>query len=457
MNIESKNVVRSRPTRAVFSNVKNERSRRGRSRSASAKRPSNPRPRSRSASRPRTAVVRKMPVARVPPDMRPILSPSTVAAAKAVMGTMYPAKYRNTVGVGENINTPVTAITVTDRYTLTTLADSGAYSQIFRANPSMRYHFEYAVTFSSGLVSSSAYSDSAAYPSLSVNTQEYSVTGMEIRIENNSTSANIQGEWNFYNYPALSIDNRGVGEFFSNPNSSRGFFTDASPSARYVWVRQDSDDDGTIAPTAGWPGTALYCAVVTAAPQQIVIYVTTTWTIIPNAVGRWTMPGTPVNIDESAYRRGMQVFGDMIDENTKLITNPVVADSSHPGIVRRVAEAIASTVGEARLLVNSLMQATALGAAAYSMGSGVATTLFGDPLIDVMACLVSAVPPDIAEVFHNRYLESKCPFPNEVIDALSVLSRYRVHKADKRTPAVIELIPGVERPKVTPTAPVSRR
>lgn len=451
MNVESKNVVHSRKTRAVFSNVKADgRSGRGRSRSRSAPRAkSKSRPRSRSAPRVRLPV-RKMPVAD-----RPLLSASTVAAAKAVMGTMYPAKYRNVAGISENINTPVTPITITDRYVATTITDaagSGSYSLVFQVSPTMTNHFYYSTTFASGLVSAQTVSNSSALTGLSLNVSSYCCTGMEVRVEPNVASSAIQGEWAMYNYPTQTLVGYSAAYLQNDPSAARGFYTDADPSARYIWVRQDELDDNMVPPGAGQAGTAIVGAVVTASATPFVFYVTTTWTCIPNIVGRFVMPGTPVNIDEAAYRRGMQVFGDMVDENTKAITSPVVADSEHPGILRRVAYAIASTVGEARLLMNALMQATALGSAAYSIGTSVSHSLFGDTRLDVAAVCATGFPNDILSVIRERTVDGKCPFPDEVVDAIAILVKYRITKTDKRGYAFLELVHPPSAPALLPKA-----
>lgn len=285
-------------------------------------------------------------------------------AARSVMGQFFPGTYRNTFAAGEMANAPVTALTVTDRYQNTTSANGSIYSTQFQISPLLRNHFIYALSWGAGVIATAGNADSNAYPSISANGYRYRCSGMEVVVESTVASQNIQGEWAAYCYPGVNTIVGGNQGSMTAPSAARGFFTDAKPSMRYVLFKMDeADDDWRLMSDVGGVNneTCILIDIQTAAAALLTIYVTTTWTVEPNPVGQLVIPGEPVLIDQAAYQRGIQTFGDAINENIAIITDPIVAKSAHPGILARVADAVATTVREAWQLKRALAGAATLG------------------------------------------------------------------------------------------------
>jgi len=373
---------------------------------------------------------------RQPKIDRPILAPSKVEAAKAVMGTYFPNIYRNTVRPGEQITAPCQPLTTTDRYTFTTVADAftGGFSMLANVIPNMNMHWCRAGTIAAGtgFAATTVQQQAPMYTSALTMVSNYRVAAMEVRVETLSASSSIQGEWAAINdatditlgFGFLQVSNAG--------NAARGTLTDARPGFRFVWLSQSEGDDDNLAPTDAPTNqlTSIKMAVNTTAAANFTVYITTTWVLIPNGAGQYFFPGKPYCVDPASYARGMQAFGDLVQENSKIITDPVAADGKHDGFLAKVAYAIANTVGEARLLVRALAGAAALGRSAYGFGAAVADSLTTTE--HIMLGLVGAFEVDaLQQVFQN--MEDKKIFvPEDVKKAFHLLAKYRVET--HRTP-----------------------
>lgn len=451
MNVQSGERVRAYPTRAVYSNF----------RSASA------RPRARSRGRSRTPAVRVRPVSavvrapvrrvemKVAPRPKvvkvrpskadtPILAQSKVEAAKAVMGTYFPNIYRNTVRPGEQITAPCQPMTTTDRYTFTTVADAfiGGYSMLANVIPSMNIHWCRAGTLAAGngYAATTVQQQAPMYTAASTTVLNYRVAAMEVRIEALSTSSNIQGEWACINdatdltlgFNFLTVSNAA--------NAARGTLTDARPGFRFIWLSQSEydDDNQAVADAPTSQLTSIKLAVNTSAAANFTVYITTTWVLTPNAAGQYFFPGRPYNVDPASYARGMEAFGALIQENSKIITDPEVADGKHEGYLSKIAYAIANTVGEARLLVRALAGAAALGRAAWSYGAAISDSM----TVQEHLCLgiFGALDADALQLMFGNLEEKKTFVPEEVRKAFLTLSKYRVETHRGRNFKALELV-----------------
>lgn len=362
-------------------------------------------------------------------------SNSRMEAAKSVMGQFFPAVYRNSIAAGESTNQPVTSTTITDRYTAATVSNTaGSFSLVLQISPTSRSHLFQSLTFGPGgggpQVLTEQVSDSHVDLALATNIARYRCAGMEVVIEPTVASANIQGEWAAYCYPGeptlVGLNQTPL----SAPQAARGFFTDAKPSARYIWFKIDDNDDNWFTPSYSAANIGDSCIrfdVVTSAATPFTVYVTTTWTMAPNQVGQYIMPGAPTIIDQSAYQRGVQVFGDAVNENIGLITDPVVAQKSHPGVLARVADAVAETVGEANLLKTALKGAWNLGKGLV----GAVTSLFSSEK-EAAAIVVSVLHPSLVKRLESLLVETKdTSIPLEVVNAFKIIAKYEVNRGKR--------------------------
>lgn len=447
MNVQSGERVRAYPARPVYSNF----------RSASAKPRARSRGRSRTPAKPRdTRPIRNRLVeAKImqqiskkpykPPKMdQPLLAPSKVEAAKAVMGTYFPNIYRNTVRPGEQITAPCQPMTTTDRYTFTTVADAftGGYTMIANVIPNMNIHWCRAGTLSvgTGFAATVVQQQAPMYSAASTTVLNFRVAAMEVRIETLATSSAIQGEWAAINdasdialgFNFLTVSNAA--------NAARGTLTDARPGFRFIWLSQSEGDDDQVA-VSDLPTnqiTAIKLAINTAAAANFTVYITTTWVLTPNAAGQYFFPGRPYCVDPASYARGMEAFGSLVQENSKIITDPVAADGKHEGFLSKVAYAIANTVGEARLLVRALAGAAALGRAAFGYGAAIADSM----TVQEHLCLglFGVLDADALQRMFSGLEEKKTFVPEEVRKAFLTLSKYRVemHKTHMgRIPEIV--------------------
>lgn len=354
----------------------------------------------------------------------PIVMESMENACRSVMGQYFPAIYRNAVAAGETANAPVTPITVTDRIQTSTQANGAVYSSTLQISPFMYGHVIRSATWAAGAIATEISADSNSAASVAALGYRYRCTGMEVVVESTAASSAIQGEWAAYCFPASATIVGSSQTVFNAAQAARGFFTDAKPSLRYILFKLDEIDDDWIPMTqvgGTLSETAIRIDIQTAASTTLTVFVTTTWTITPNPVGQAVMPGSPVLIDQAAYQRGIQAFGDMINENVAIITDPVVADRAQPGILGRVATAVATTVGEAKQLQRALSGAWELASAV----TGVFTSAM-DMDLDVLGSMVSMASPHLHERLKRREEESKeSLIPLELLSALKVLSRYQ--------------------------------
>lgn len=354
----------------------------------------------------------------------PLAAASMQEAARTVMGQYFPSVYRNTVAAGETSNAPSFSTTITDRYQYNTQANGSVNSLTFIASPFARSKVYASATWAAGAVATETVQDSIGYASLLPIGFRYRCSGMEVVVEPTVASQNIQGEWAAYCYPQQGTTIIGfVQSAMSAPQASRGFFTDAKPSARYILFKIDEfDDDWVPLSTQGGSGeTVVRFDIQTAAIAQMTIYVTTTWTVEPNPTGQVICPGSPALIDTAAYQRGIQSMGNIINENVEIITNPRVANKEHPGILARVANAVATTVQEAWQLRRALAGAATLGASVIGTVSGV----LGDMDFETVATLTSLATPALVDRLKNRDEQKLESLPPDLMAALRVLSRYQ--------------------------------
>lgn len=354
----------------------------------------------------------------------PIVMESMENACRSVMGQYFPAIYRNAVAAGETANAPVTPLTVTDRIQTSTQANGAVYSSTMQISPCMYGHVIRSATWAAGAVATEISADSNSAASVAALGYRYRCTGMEVVVESTAASSAIQGEWAAYCFPTTATIVGSTQQVFAAPQAARGFFTDARPSARYILFKLDEIDDDwlpmtTVGGTLGETGIRI--DIQTAASTTLTVFVTTTWTVTPNPVGQAVMPGNPVLIDQAAYQRGIQAFGDMINENVSIITDPVVADKAQPGILGRVASAVATTVGEAKQLQRALSGAWELASAV----TGVFTSAM-DMDLDVLGSMVSMSSASMYDRLKKREEESKeSLIPPDLLAALKVISRYQ--------------------------------
>lgn len=453
--------VRVDPTNSVYSNV----STRGRRqlsagvlRSKSTRSGSRPRAvavkvaRAKSATRkpergrvvslPYRPELKEAPRAKRPSKGKDVLTPMAVAsmteAARSVMGQFFPSVYRNTFAAGETSNAPVFTTTITDRLQTTTQSNGGTFSLTFTASPFARSHYYASATWGAGVIATQTVVDSIGYASILPVGYKYRCSGMEVVVESTVASQNIQGEWAAYCYPQTGNTIVGYNQSaMSSPQASRGFFTDAKPSARYVLFKLDEiDDDWQEMNIQGGSGeTVVRFDIQTAAAALMTIYITTSWTIEPNPTGQVICPGQPVLIDQAAYQRGVQSMGNIVNENVEIITNPRVANKAHPGILARVAQAVATTVEEAWQLRHALSGAAALGSAMI----GTMSSVMGDMDLEAVATSICMVNPELVERLRNRDDQKQETVPPEVLNALKVLSRYRVIRTKRGQVQSLEL------------------
>lgn len=370
--------------------------------------------------------------------LTPMAASAMTEAARSVMGQFFPSVYRNTFAAGETMNAPVFTTTITDRFQATTQANGSVYSLTFIASPFARTKYYASATWAAGAVATQTYSDSIAYASLLPVGYKYRCSGMEVVVESTVASQNIQGEWAAYCYPQVGTTIVGYTQSaMSAPQASRGFFTDAKPSARYVLFKLDEiDDDWQDMTIQGGSGeTVVRFDIQTAAAALMTIYITTSWTIEPNPTGQVICPGQPVLIDQAAYQRGIQSMGNIVNENVEIITNPRVANKDHPGILARVAQAVATTVEEAWQLRHALSGAAALGSAMI----GTMSSVMGDMDLEAVATSICMISPELVDRLRNRDDEKQETVPPEVLGALKVLSRYRVIRSKRGQVQSLEL------------------
>lgn len=431
--------VRVEPTHAVYSNiVQGERKtgRRKTTRPVSIVRSKTPKgalvriPRRISVRTPRRALSR--PKTAKEPKMN-MASSARLEAAKTVMGQFFPSVYRNVTASGENTNAPVTSITVTDRYSV--VPNNGL--AMIDVSPTMAEHIRFSTTIVANAVTAETVSDTAAMTSFTANCQYYRCAGMEVVVEPNTGSSAIQGEWAMYCFQGVNtIVGQNINDVLTNPQAARGFFTDAHPSCRYVWFKKDELDDDWW-PVGYLPGngeTSLRMVLNANASPTLIVYVTTTWTMQPNAAGQFVIPGQPAIVDQAAYQRGLKVFGDAVNENIEVITNPRVANQKHPGILAQVAEAVSDTVGEASLLKKALGGAWSLGKSLV----GAVTSLFSSSKENA-ALITTMVRPSWVRQLEKELDESKdTTIPDDVLGALKTLARYDVHRGKRGELMVFE-------------------
>lgn len=357
---------------------------------------------------------------------KPLLSQSTVDAAKAAMAAYYPAKYRDAIPPSPDlINMPVVPITVTDKWQFTTiLSASGWYENLFVVDPYTVGTYKYGLTYAGNNVATIASINCSAASAISSMAESYRVTAIDIRIQPNVKSADIQGEWGAYNFPygtgpvglsAAAVDTyAGVG---------RGMFTDADPSARFVWLAGDSTDATMKLPasTVGPYNTCTWFSVRTSSPITCDAVITLQLMVKPSVVGQAVIPGEPRNTDLAAYQRGMAVFNDVIQENNSAVTNPARADENHAGILKRVARAVAKTIQESEMIISALtgspMLARGLSATAGAIGS-----LFRAK--SELAAIISMAQMGVADRIREEP-ESKV-IHEDVLQALDTLSRVSI-------------------------------
>lgn len=368
-----------------------------------------------------------------------VAADSMKEAARSVMGQFFPSVYRNTFAAGETMNAPATTTTVTDRIQTTTQTNGSVFSSTFAVSPYAKSHAYTSATWAAGAVATQSVWDSQAYASILPVGFKYRCSGMEVVVEPTVASQNIQGEWAAYCYPMTGNTIVGYLQTAMNaPQASRGFFTDANPSARYILFKLDEiDDDWVEMNTTGGGGeTVIRFDVQTAAAALLTIYITTTWTIEPNPIGQLVIPGQPVLIDQAAYQRGIQSMGNIVNENVGIITNPRIANKAHPGILARVAQAVATTVEEAWQLRHALSGAAALGSAVIGTMSGI----MGDMDLEAVATSISMVSPELVERLKQRDDQKLESVPPEVLAALKVLSRYRVLRSKRGQAQAFECV-----------------
>lgn len=354
----------------------------------------------------------------------PIVMESMENACRSVMGQYFPAIYRNAVAAGETANAPVTPLTVTDRIQTSTQANGAVFSSTMQISPCMYGHVIRSATWAAGVVATEISADSSSAASVAALGYRYRCTGMEVVVESTAASSAIQGEWAVYCFPSSTTIVGSPQNVFNAAQAARGFFTDGKPSLRYILFKLDEvDDDWLPMSTVGGSlgETGIRVDIQTAATTTLTVFVTTTWTVTPNPVGQAVMPGSPVLIDQAAYQRGIQAFGDMINENVAIITDPTVADRSQPGILGRVASAVATTVGEAKQLQRALSGAWELASAVTG-----AFTSAMDMDLDVLGSMVSMSSSSLYDRLKKRDEEAKESLvPPDLLAALKILSRYQ--------------------------------
>lgn len=444
MYSESNGRVRVLPTKSVYSNIGSKASRRKAPKSAPASRAKTPRriavrakretkvPVSLMLSRPKPRVIHEE-------SKMSLASGARLEAAKAVMGQFFPGTYRGVVAAGETTNAPVTAITITDRYSVLPV---GGLCMV-DVSPTIVEHVRLSSTMSSTTVTGENIYSSSASTALLANSSLYRCSGMEVVIEPNVASADIQGEWAIYCFQGVNtIVGRSVNEVLTNPQASRGFFTDAKPSCRFVWFKKDEQDDDWWA--SGYlPGngeTSVRFALNATTSPIFIVYTTTTWTLQPNAAGQFVIPGKPTIIDQAAYQRGLKVFGDAVNENVEIVTNPRVAQQKHPGILAQVADAVSETVGEAGLLKKALGGAWNLGKSLV----GAVTSLFSMPKENAAIVTAMVLPCWVKQLEAEQKENKESTVPDDVIAALKTLARYRVNRGRRGELMEFECVEGSE-------------
>lgn len=425
---QSNGRVRVEPTHAVYSNIASGKSagRRKTIRAASAPRSKTPKG-SFKISRPIKMITPRANVRKVSRSSgESKMSMATAArmeAAKTVMGQFFPSVYRNVTASGETTNAPVTSITVTDRY----IGSSTNGHFIVDASFTMAEHVRISTAFTGPNVSSEDVLDSQSYTSMVANSLYYRCAGMEIVVEPNAASSVIQGEWAAYCFQGVNtIVGLNTSNIMSHPQAARGFLTDAKPSFRYVWFKRDERDDdwNGVGYLPGNGETSVRVAVDSLVDAVYVVYITTTWTIQPNTAGSYVIPGQPVIVDQAAYQRGLKVFGDAVNENVEIVTNPRVANQKHPGILAQVAEAVSDTVGEASLLKKALGGAWNLGKSLV----GAVSSLFSASKENA-ALVTTMVTPAWVKKLDAELTDNKDDsVPEEVMRALRILASYKVHR-----------------------------
>lgn len=354
---------------------------------------------------------------------KPLLSQSKVLAARAVMAQYYPVQYRGAImPSADNVAMPLNSITVTDKVQFTTIASSaGGFENLLVIKPTIQSQYIRGATYSGSTIATIAFSDNSALGAIIVNAETYRVVAMDVRIQPVIKSADVAGEWGAYNFPF------GAGPVGLNANNvdtyggvSRGVFTDADPSARFVWLPGDNSDAVFRVPsvTVATNNTAVWFSTRTPVATTFDAWITTTINFKPNVTGMSIVPGAPTNVDAGAFARGMQVFNDVIQENSETVTNPLKADAGHPGILRRVAKAIADTVKESEMLITALTGSPMIGRGISAVAGAIGGLLRAK---QELAIMVSLAKSNLASRIREH---DDCKVIHEdVLQALDVLAR----------------------------------
>lgn len=353
----------------------------------------------------------------------PLLSESKVAAATAAMAQYYPVKYRNAVmPSADGIAMPINSITVTDKFQFTTISTTlGGFENLVTIKSTLLSQYIRGATYAGAVVATVNFSDNSALAALVANAETVRVVAMDVRIQPVQKSADITGEWGAYNFPfgggpvGLSANNVDV-----YAGVARGILTDGEPSARFVWLPGDNSDSVFRVPNiaAGANNTAVWFSVRTPVATVFDCWVTTTINFKPNVSGMSIVPGRPVNVDAGAYARGMQVFNDFIQENSESLTNPVKADANHPGLLRRVARAIADTVKESEMLITALSGSSVLGRGISAVAGAIGGML---RVKHELSVIVSLAKLNVAD--RIRESDDTKIVHEDVLHALDVLAR----------------------------------
>lgn len=359
---------------------------------------------------------------------QPLLSSSKVEATRAAMAQYYPAEYRGAFMPSPDlVAMPMNSITVTDKWQFSTiLSSSGSYENILVVKPVLLSMYIYGTAYTGANISAITGVNNSALASITANAESYRIVAIDVRIQPVLKSADIGGEWGAYNFPfGAGPVGLNAGNVDTYAGVSRGIFTDADPSARFVWLPGDSSDSVLRNPSqqVAANNTAVWFSARTTVATTFDMFITTTINMKPNVVAMSAFPGHPRNVDGAAFARGLQAFSDVIQENSQTVTNPVKADAQHPGMLRRVARAVADTIKESEMLI-----AAVTGSPSLAKGiSGVAGALGG--LLRAkqeLAVIVSLAKLSVADRL-REHDDSKVVH-EDVLHALDVLARVEMNR-----------------------------
>lgn len=361
---------------------------------------------------------------------RPIAPPlGKVTALRSAMARYFPNNYPGGMPFS-NMAAPGHTSTLRWSTTVSSISDGVAYTCVVALNGRPKSALKVASAFAANVVSAETTSDVPGYATLSGAASAGIPVGFEITLTSMASVQSLQGIWCSIVAQTNTTVGQSIGSLQTWGNKLHGTVTDSHPSARAIWAPFDENDGDMVPSTTAATSseTAIIIAIQTTAATNFVLDACVQYRFAPSLSGQQFIPGEAVTMDVGAYNDALNVVGPMLNKNPAIITDPVVADKEHPGMLRNMAEAIASTVGEAKALAEAASEAKEFVTGLFTIGGVNIFDLDHDPDVDHILRSVLSLSCSGADRLLTAYEAKRLKFelPPEVVECVRKLKKYEL-------------------------------